>query len=171
MLILREINIMDQEQFTSALSSLFEGPPWIIVATWYERPFTSRDHLYRCLCEVMYNAPLAQQLALIQSHPDLVGRAALAGTLSPASTGEQAAAGLDSLTPEEISTFQRLNQEYRDRFHFPFIICARENKKEYILQGFARRMQNSREQEIIAALDEIARIGRLRLLDTVQEDA
>lgn len=164
---LQEINALDQESFVLALGSLFEGPPWIVAQTWHKQPFTSLTNLYQALCNVMYAASIEQQVALIQAHPDLVGRAALAGTLSSASTQEQAAAGLSRLSPEEIATFTQLNQAYHDRFGFPFVICARENKKESILAGFSTRLHHSRQQEIETALGEVAKICWLRLLDTV----
>jgi 2-oxo-4-hydroxy-4-carboxy-5-ureidoimidazoline decarboxylase len=167
---LQEINLCDKDSFVHALSTLFEGPPWIVAATWSTRPFISLDHLYQALRSVMYAAPLAQKIALIQSHPDLVGRAALAGTLTPASTNEQASAGLDLLTPAEIATFTRLNAQYRERYDFPFVICARENKKESILAGFEARLQHTREEEIEVALAEIAKICALRLRDLVRPE-
>jgi 2-oxo-4-hydroxy-4-carboxy-5-ureidoimidazoline decarboxylase len=166
---LQEINSLDQDTFTHTLAGIFEGPPWIITQAWLSHPFTSREHLYQTLCSIMYQAPVEQQVALLQAHPDLVGRAALAGTLSPASTNEQAAAGLDHLTSEEIATFQRLNQTYRDQFGFPFVICARENKKESILTGFATRLHHTQQQEIEIALGEVAKICALRLHDLVEE--
>src|SRR5579859_842625 len=140
MLTLQTINNLDQQSFTTALSGLFEGPPWIVSQAWHARPFTSLEHLHKALCQVMYNSSVEQQVALLQAHPDLVGRAALAGTLSPASTGEQAAAGLDHLSTEEIERFTRLNLAYQARFGFPFVICARENRKESILADFAARL-------------------------------
>src|SRR5262249_51522364 len=129
--------------------------------------FSSVEQLHQALCDVMYAAPVQRQVELIRAHPDLVGRAALDGTLSPASTAEQTAAGLDRLPPDEIATFTRLNAEYQGTFGFPFVICARENKKESILAGFAARLRNMGEQEIAVALGEVAKICRLRLLDTV----
>lgn len=164
---LSEVNTLDQEQFVTVLGSLFEGPPWIVTQAWYARPFTSLTQLHQALCEVMYHAPIEQQVALIEAHPDLVGRAALAGRLTPASTSEQASAGLDRLSQEEIATFTRLNQAYHHRFGFPFVICARENKKESMLAGFAARLPNSRSREIEIALGEIAKICWYRLVDTV----
>src|SRR5690349_3392717 len=165
---LQQINSLDQTAFIDALGSLFEGPPWIVEEAWHDRPFASSDDLHQKLCAVMYHAPLAKQVELIQAHPDLVGRAALAGTLTPASTSEQASAGLDRLSAEEIATFTHFNQSYHDRFGFPFVICARENKKASILAGFATRLHNSRDEEIATALDEIAKIARLRLLDVTR---
>ncbi len=166
---LQEINTLDQPHFIQALGGLFEGPPWIVAEAWHKRPFASRAHLYQTLCTIMYEAPVAQQVELLQAHPDLVGRAALAGTLSPSSTAEQAAAGLDHLSPEEIATFTKLNAAYSERFGFPFVICARENKKESILAGFAIRLQHSREQEIAAALAEVVKIFQSRLQAVFKE--
>ena len=165
---LERLNTLDQSGFVAALGGIFEGPPWIVTDAWAARPFSDVDALYSALCQVMYAAPPERKVALIQAHPNLVGRAARTGTLGPASTAEQAAAGLNDLTADEIATFERLNAEYQQRFGFPFVICARENKKESILAGFAARMHNTRDQEIAAALDEIAKICRLRLIDTIQ---
>ncbi len=167
---LHHLNTLNQDNFVATLGQLFEGPPWIVAQAWHTRPFTSFTHLHQSLCAIMYNAPIEQHIALLQTHPDLVGRAALAGTLTPASTSEQASAGLDRLSAEEIATFQRLNQAYRDRFGFPFVICARENKKDSILTGFATRLHNTRQQEIHIALGEVAKICFFRLHDLVQPD-
>jgi 2-oxo-4-hydroxy-4-carboxy-5-ureidoimidazoline decarboxylase len=167
---LHEINTFDQDQFVDYLGVVFEGPPWIVEAAWSARPFSSLSALFQALCEAMYHAPLASKISLLQAHPDLVGRAALAGTLSSASTGEQVAAGLSALSTQEIATFTRLNREYRDRFKFPFVICARENKKDSILAGFAARLHNTRSQEIEMALAEVAKICLLRLHDLVRAD-
>ena len=165
---LAEINTLDQDAFTALLGGLFEHSPWIASAGWHARPFASVEALHGALCAVMYGAEPEQQLALIQAHPDLVGRAARAGTLTPASTSEQAAAGLGQLTPDEIKRFEYLNATYWARFGFPFVICARENRKESILAGFDARLGNSRTTEIATALGEIAKISRLRLLDIVR---
>lgn len=170
-LTLQQINALDQESFVRSLASLFEGPPWIVREGWNARPFASIVELHRALCDVMYQAPIERQVALIQAHPDLVGRAALAGTLTSESANEQSSAGLDRLSPEEIATFTRLNQDYHDRFGFPFVICVRENKKESILEGFATRLHHARSTEIETALGEIAKICWFRLRAIVPEDS
>src|SRR5919201_1714986 len=103
-----EINALDQEAFVAALGSLFEGSPWIAAEAWRLRPFESIAHLHRALCDVLYHASPEQQVALLRAHPDLVGKAALAGTLTPESTREQALAGLDRLSPEEITKISYL---------------------------------------------------------------
>jgi 2-oxo-4-hydroxy-4-carboxy-5-ureidoimidazoline decarboxylase len=104
-------------------------------------------------------------VALIEAHPDLAGRVAREGRLTPASAGEQASAGLDRLTPEEASRFARLNAAYRERFAFPFVICVRENTKASILDAIQQRVRNDRNVEIAAALHEIGKIAERRLKD------
>lgn len=169
MLELEEINQLSQPEFVARLGDLFEGSPWIAEAAWTERPFASRDELERALVRVIERAPRERQLALIRAHPDLVGRAALAGTLGGSSTSEQAAAGLDpnQLSAEDVRAFTEFNAAYKERFGFPFVICARENKKASILAGFERRLQNDRDTEITTALREIGKIGHYRLADIV----
>jgi OHCU decarboxylase len=166
-----EVNEWDREEFTTRLGFLFESSPWIVAQGWEQRPFRDRDHLFRTLTAIPFAASEAQQLALIRAHPDLVGRAALAGTLTRASTGEQLAAGLDpdQLTSTEIAQFQQLNDAYKKRFDFPFVICARENKKASILAGFESRLNNGKAQEIETALAEIRKICWYRLIDFVDE--
>jgi OHCU decarboxylase len=111
----------------------------------------------------------AKQLSLIRAHPDLVGRLALAGQLTKESTNEQASAGLGKLSPEEIDLFQKQNATYKAKFSFPFVICARLNKKEAILAGFEQRLKNTQAEEIQTALTEIFKIAELRLRDLTQE--
>ncbi len=132
-----------------------------------KRPFTNLESLHRALCETVLKTDEEKQLALIRAHPDLVGRAALAGTLTPASNNEQTSAGLNRLSPEEVVLFQKNNSAYRKKFGFPFVICARLNNKEAILAGFERRLKNSRKQEIKTALEEIFKIAELRLRDLI----
>jgi 2-oxo-4-hydroxy-4-carboxy-5-ureidoimidazoline decarboxylase len=160
---------MEQAEFVRIVGPVFEHSPWIAETAWKEKPFLNISTLLDGLCEVVKKADVEKQLALIRAHPDLVGRAALAGTLTRESTGEQAAAGLNTLSPEEVKLFQQYNAAYKDKFDFPFVICARLNKKEAILKGFERRMKNTREQEIQAALEEIFKIAELRLRDLIND--
>lgn len=161
------INHSDRAHFTLLLSFVFEGAPQFVADAWEHRPFSNRDALHRALVDAMYAASPDDQLALIRAHPDLVGRAARLGTLTPESTREQSAAGLDRLTADEIATFERSNSAYRERFQFPFVICARQNKKESILAGFAARLGHTPDEEIGIALAEIAKIAQLRLADAI----
>jgi 2-oxo-4-hydroxy-4-carboxy-5-ureidoimidazoline decarboxylase len=164
---LAQLESFSCSEFVSAVGPVFEHSPWIAEATWGKRPFASVEKLHSALCETVKNAGGEKQLALIRAHPDLVGRAALRGALTRESTKEQAGAGLDRLSPEEIAWFQKNNAAYREKFGFPFVVCARLNKKEAIVEGLAARSRNSREQEIKTALEEIFKIAELRLRDLI----
>jgi OHCU decarboxylase len=164
------VNDLDQKGFVAMFANLYENSPWVAERAWRERPFGSRSELHEAFVKAMYDAPRERQMDLIQAHPDLAGRAAVAGALTPASKGEQASAGLDRLTPEEYEAFTRMNADYRERFGFPMIVCVREHTKESILQNAASRLGNSREEEVEVALGEIAKIARLRLRELVASD-
>ncbi|HEY4284422.1 MAG TPA: 2-oxo-4-hydroxy-4-carboxy-5-ureidoimidazoline decarboxylase, partial [Chthoniobacterales bacterium] len=84
MLKLAELNAMDSEQFTGALGGIFEHSPWVPDETVEKRPFHSNDQLHAALCQTVMEAGEDKWLALIRSHPDLVGNA----TLTPESSRE-----------------------------------------------------------------------------------
>jgi OHCU decarboxylase len=161
---------MDRAEFVAAVGPAFEHSPWIAERAWNRRPFASVADLHERLCGVVAAASPDEQVGLIRAHPDLVGRLAWEGRLTRESAAEQAAAGLDALSAEEATAFERYNAEYRERFGFPFVICARENRKEAILAAFPQRLRNPRELEIAKALDEIYKIARLRLAELIWED-
>jgi 2-oxo-4-hydroxy-4-carboxy-5-ureidoimidazoline decarboxylase len=164
---LAALNTCDRETFVAVLGHLFEHSPWVADETWAKRPFGSLDALHGALCDTLGASSTHRKLALVRAHPDLAGRLAKAGALTAASTREQAAAGLDRLTPSESEEIERLNEAYKARFNFPFVICARLNAKDTILAAMRSRSANSPGDELGAALGEIAKIARLRLNDTV----
>jgi OHCU decarboxylase len=110
-----------------------------------------------------------QKLDLIRAHPDLAGRLALAKQLTDDSTKEQGSAGLDRLSPEELARFTAINDAYRERFGFPFIMAVKGATKEQILTGFESRIGNSVETETAEALKQIERIALLRLNDRLPQ--
>ena len=164
MLNIAEVNALERHDFTSAFARLFEHSPWIAARTASKRPFKNPGEFFAALCETVMKASNDEKLSLIQAHPDLVGRE----TLTSESQREQAIAGLGKLSPEEVNQFRSYNAEYRKKFGFPFVICARLNKKEAILDAFPRRLQNSREKEIETALAEIFKIAELRMQELVE---
>jgi 2-oxo-4-hydroxy-4-carboxy-5-ureidoimidazoline decarboxylase len=158
---LAELNAASEEDFVRAVGAVYEHSPHFAQRVAWRRPFADVDHLRHALQQEVNHAPEAEQMALIQAHPDLVGRA----VLTAESQGEQAAAGLADLTEDEVAAFRTQNAAYREKFGFPFIICARMNKKDAILEAFPRRLQNDAATEKKAALDEIHKIAALRLHD------
>ena len=160
---LAAVNALLPAEFVRVVGPVFEDSPWIAEAVAGRRPFGGVGELWEAMCAVVRGASEEKQLALIRAHPDLVGRA----VLTAESRGEQAAAGLTDLAPEEVALFGKYNAEYRARFGFPFVICARLNKKDAILAAFPVRLQHTAEQERAAALGEIYKIARLRLDDLI----
>ena len=164
MLKLAELNALDPQTFTRELGGVFENSPWIAQRTEAKRPFRDRGELFAALRDTVMKSGDEEKLALIRAHPDLVGNM----TLTPESQNEQAAAGLGTLSASELAKFRQYNAEYRQRFGFPFVICARQNKKDAILAAFPQRLANSPEAEIETALGEIFKITELRLNDLVE---
>jgi OHCU decarboxylase len=107
---------------------------------------------------------MGRQLDLIRAHPDLAGKAAIAGELTDDSETEQASAGLDSCSPDEYARFKALNDEYRSKFGFPFVMAVRNKSRKEILEAFETRLENDYDEELENALLEIHRIARMRLI-------
>ena len=166
---LNAVNGLDREGFVTRFGSLYESSPWIADGAWHERPFGSLVELHDSFERVVREAPVERKLALIRAHPDLAGKAAVAGELTPESAGEQVSAGLDRLSPEEYEAFTRMNREYRERFGFPMVVCVRERTKGSILAQAEARLARSRSEEMETALAEIAKIAYLRLRGLVED--
>jgi 2-oxo-4-hydroxy-4-carboxy-5-ureidoimidazoline decarboxylase len=165
---LESLNATDRAAFTAALGHLFEHSPWVASETWPRRPFRDAAHLHAELCATMRAASPERQLALIRAHPDLAGRLAQQKKLTAESNREQASAGLDRLTDAELAEFTRLNDTYKAKFGFPFIICARLNAKSAILAAMQARLPHDVATEQAAALTEIEKIAQLRLQDLLK---
>jgi 2-oxo-4-hydroxy-4-carboxy-5-ureidoimidazoline decarboxylase len=161
-----ELNSLDREGFVAALGWVFEDSSWVADRTWSARPFTCLDELHAAMIGQLAQAKPDEQLALLRAHPDLGTRA----RISPASTGEQAGAGLDQLTPREFERLQQLNSAYRNKFGFPFLFAVKGSTKHDILRALEKRLEASPEQEYEEALRQVHRIARFRLLETIQEE-
>ena len=161
---LAELNAMDRVEFVRVVGPVFEHSPWVAARTEAQRPFPSREALHAALVATVEKASDDEKVCLIRAHPDLIG----GDELTAASRSEQAGAGLHDATAEERKQFREYNRQYRERFGFPFVICARLNKKDAIARAFPVRLRNSRAEEIETALQEISKIAELRLKDLVQ---
>jgi len=157
------INAMDRAAFVQKFGGIFENSPWVAEKAWEKRPFASLDDMHAAMVAVAKNAPAAQQLALLQSHPDLAGKEAQAGTMTASSVAEQASAGLNALSPAEFTELSGLNAAYKAKFGFPFIIAVRMHTKEGIFFEFKRRLQNDTQTEFANDLQNVYVITRLRL--------
>jgi 2-oxo-4-hydroxy-4-carboxy-5-ureidoimidazoline decarboxylase len=164
---LDDLNRMDLAGFEAAIGGTFELAPWVAAAAHSKRPFATVGDLHAAMMEAVHRAPRDAQLAFLRNHPDLAGKAARAGRLTDDSRREQASVGLDALSEEEFARFHRLNDAYKAKFSFPFIVCVRRHTRESILHQFERRLQHDATTEFAAALQEIFYITRLRLAAAV----
>jgi OHCU decarboxylase len=160
----------DRDAFVARFGGVFEASPWIAAAAWERGPYANATALHTAMVAIVDDAPPGARRDLIRAHPELAGKAAIAGTLTAESTREQAAAGLDRLTPEQHARIVELTAAYRERFGFPFVVCAREHTADSIIATAAERMTHDPDDEERAALAEIAKIAALRLADLATDD-
>ena len=153
----------DRAVFLARLGHVAEDSPWVAERAWERGPFPDADATADAFAAVAREAAPGEQLALIRAHPDLAGRAALAGELTADSAREQASAGLDRLTPADLARFTRLNDAYRERFGFPFVIRVAGRSVADILDAYDARLGNDADAERATAIEEIAGIIRLRI--------
>ena len=157
---------MSRKDFVARFGGIYEHSPWVAEAAYDSGIGAGEDTapgLAAAMARALDAAPNAQKLALIRAHPDLAGKAAIRGGLTPASTSEQAGAGLDQCSAEEFSRFERLNAAYKAKFGFPFIFSVGGKTRHDILSAFEARIAHDGEVEFETALEQINRIARLRL--------
>lgn len=160
-----DLNHWDRDAFVAALGAIYEHSPWVASAAFDQRPFTDAAALASAMRQVVEDSGAERKLALLRAHPDLAGRAAIAGDLAEASRREQAGAGLDRLTREQFAHFERINAAYRARHGFPFIIAVKGLTAVDILAAYERRCEADRDTEFREALDQVHRIAAFRLAD------
>lgn len=159
---------LDCAGFVARYGRVYEASPWIAEALFVSGLKPDHDRLgglAAALRSIVEGAGQERQLMLLRAHPDLAGKLALAKTLTRESLGEQAGAGLDSCSPAELAQFTALNDAYRRKFGFPFIMAVKGRHREEILAAFLRRIEHEAAQEFREALDQVHRIAYLRLCD------
>ena len=157
------VNAMEQSDFVAALGRTFEHSPWVTERAWASRPFASLDALHAAMMGVVRGAPRSTQVAFLCGHPELAGKEAQAGTMTSESVGEQASAGLNALSRDEMGELRELNARYRERHGFPFIVAVRRHSKAEIFRLLRSRLAQNSELELNEALAQIAYITRLRV--------
>ena len=164
MIPLSRVNSLDEAAFVDLLGGVFEHSPWVARSAHARRPFASVGALHAAMVDVVRRASRAEQLALLNAHPELAGDETFAGTLTASSTAEQSSAALDVLRPPDRARIAQLNRAYRARFGFPFIIAVRDHDRAGIVAELERRSsREDREAELAANLDQVYRITALRL--------
>lgn len=164
---LSAVNALDRDAFVAVFGGVAEHAPWVAAAAAADRPFATREAMIAAFQRAIRSAIRDRQRELLLAHPDLAGKAAIAGELTAESTNEQKGAGLDRLTAAEFARFTELNDAYRRRHGIPFIFAVRGATKDQILAGFEARLGNPEAAEFAAALEQVCQIVRFRLEDRV----
>lgn len=160
---LNSINELNKVEFIQKLGWVYEHSPWIAERSWEYKPFISLEDLKQKMEVVVQNASLSEQLQLIKAHPDLAARIDMA----EASVKEQSAAGLNSLSPDEYEEFHALNNQYKEKFGFPFIFAVRGSDKTVIKAEMKRRIGLDQANELKEAIKQIHLIASHRLSDFI----
>lgn len=157
---------MSRDEFVAAFADVYEHSPWVAEQA-FDQGLSSDDDtvakLHSRMAGVMSNADKKAQLDLINAHPDLAGKAAQRGELTAASTNEQAGAGISECNAEEFARFTHLNNAYKEKFQFPFIMAVKGSDRHQILAAFEERINNDYDTEFARAVKEINKIGEFRL--------
>ena len=167
---LAELNACSKADFVEALANIFEYSPWIAEQAASARPFAGVNQLFAAMKEAVDRAAPQLRLALIRAHPDLANKTQRAAGLTAESNAEQNSVGLDRLSDAEYEAFERVNNAYRAKFEFPYIVCVRRHTKDSILRDFERRLPNDANTETQKSIEEICRIAALRVDQLVTAD-
>ena len=159
---LADLNAADRERFVELAGHVVEASPWVAEEAADARPFASKAELHAAFCRALETGSESQQLAVIRAHPDLGARLA---SLGEASAKEQRNAGLAALTDVQREQLRELNEAYRVKFGFPFILAVKGASHADILASFEARLPNDLATERATALAEIERIIANRIDD------
>src|SRR5258706_14124835 len=165
-----DLNACGKDDFISALSNIFEYSPWIAEQAASARPFAGVKQLLDAMKAAVDRGAPELRLALIKAHPDLANKTQRAAGLTAESNDEQNSVGLDRLSEAEYEAFERVNNAYRAKFGFPYIVCVRRHTRDSILRDFERRLPNDATTEMQASIEEICRIAALRVDQLVASD-
>ncbi|HUV22525.1 MAG TPA: 2-oxo-4-hydroxy-4-carboxy-5-ureidoimidazoline decarboxylase [Gammaproteobacteria bacterium] len=163
------LNNMDMAGFVELLGGIFEHSPWVAERVYSARPFASRADLHHKMVAEVRKASVEQRTALLCQHPELAGKEADAGRLTDASRREQAGAGLNQCSADELTRIKHFNQAYAAKFGFPFIIAVSGLDKQQILAAMQQRLDHAATGEFATALAEVEKIALIRLGALIDE--
>ena len=102
-------------------------------------------------------------LKIFNAHPEL----AVEKKLTEDSHKEQRGVNLNRCTDEEFNEFKNLNNKYKSKFGFPFIIAVKGKNKNEILNNFRQRIKNEINLEFNEAKEQVKKIATFRLNEII----
>ena len=159
---INKINKLPESEFTKVFANIFENASWIAGKLYIQKPFNSFEELSSKMIDIFETSSKEKKLEIINAHPDLADKTKI-GLLTPDSKKEQSSANLDQCTEVEFKEFKKLNNLYKKKFNFPFILAVKEKNKNEILDNFKKRISSNPEIEFNEATKQVKQIASLRL--------
>jgi OHCU decarboxylase len=159
-----KVNKLSKSDFISIFGNVFEKTEWIAQKSYDLKPYKNFEELFSKMMEVFENIEKEKHLEILNAHPNL----AVEKKLTRDSKNEQKNASLNQCTEKEFLEFKKLNEEYKKKFGFPFIIAVKGKNKEEILNSFRQRITNNINLEFIEAKKQVKKIAIFRLSEIIK---
>ena len=159
-----KVNNLRKSDFISIFGNVFEKTQWIAEKAYNSKPYKNFEELFSKMMEIFENSKKEKHLEILNAHPDL----AIEKKLTEDSRNEQKNASLNQCTNEEFVEFRKLNNEYKKKFEFPFIIAVKGKNKEEILNSFRQRITNNINSEFEEAKKQVMKIASFRLSEIIK---
>ena len=161
---IEKFNKLSKVEFISIFGNIFEKTEWIAERCYESKPYNNLDELVSKMMKIFDNIEKERHLEILNSHPDL----AVEKKLTKDSKNEQKNASLNQCTDEEFLEFKKLNEEYKKKFGFPFIVAVKGKNKEEILNSFRQRITNNINLEFEEAKKQVKKIASFRLGEIIK---
>ena len=159
-----KVNNLNKSDFISIFGNVFEKTEWIAERCYESKPYNNLDELVSKMMKIFENIEKEKHLEILNSHPDL----AVEKKLTEDSKNEQKNASLNQCTDEEFVEFKKLNEEYKKKFGFPFIVAVKGKNKKEILNSFRQRITNNINLEFEEAKKQVKKIANFRLSEIIK---
>ena len=159
-----KVNNLRKSDFISIFGNVFEKTQWIAEKAYNSKPYKNFEELFSKMIEIFEHSKKERHLEILNAHPDL----AIEKKLTEDSKIEQKNASLNQCTNEEFVEFRKLNNEYKKKFEFPFIIAVKGKNKEEILNNFRQRLTNNINLEFEEAKKQVKKIASFRLSEIIK---
>ena len=159
-----KVNKLSKSDFISIFGNVFEKTEWIAQKSYDLKPYKNFEELFSKMMEVFENIEKEKHLEILNTHPNL----AVEKKLTRDSKNEQKNASLNQCTEKEFLEFKKLNEEYKKKFGFPFIIAVKGKNKEEILNSFRQRITNNINLEFEEAKKQVKKIASFRLSEIIK---
>ena len=159
-----KVNKLSKSDFISIFGNVFEKTDWIAEKTYALKPFNNFQELFSKMVEIFENSKKENHLEILNAHPDLV----VEKQLTDDSRKEQNNASLNQCSDQEFKEFKKLNEEYKKKFRFPFIVAVKGKNRKEILNNFRQRITNNINLEFEEAKEQVKKIANFRLSEIIK---